>query len=62
MATFVGEGVRKDELAALQFFHQAAQVGEVKAMYNLGLMPLASSSFYLRSARYDIYIIKKKNK
>ena len=35
-----GEGIKKDELSAAQFLLQAAQVGETKAMYNLGLMYL----------------------
>ncbi|CAK9049903.1 unnamed protein product [Durusdinium trenchii] len=36
-----GEGVKKDELSAAQFLHQAAQKGENKAMYNLALMTLS---------------------
>ena len=39
--TSQGEGVKKDELSAAQFLHQAAQKGENKAMYNLALMTLS---------------------
>ena len=38
-----GEGIKKDELSAAQFLLQAAQAGETKAMYNLGLMYLGWS-------------------
>ena len=40
----LGEGIKNDELSAAQFLHQAAQAGETKAMYNLGLMYLGCFS------------------
>ena len=33
-----GQGVRQDDATAVQWYHKAAEQGNTKAQYNLGLM------------------------